>query len=139
MEVLRNEIQQKNIQLQRLNADLEKLKNETSRTQSELKGEAGEINLCSLLENEFKDDIFERQKRGSSSGDIVQRIKTTAGIIDTPIVFDNKESQNITRSDLEKSSEKRMWGWRNRRKRRHSPFTSFHSFGINSPDSKVPR
>jgi hypothetical protein len=33
----------------------------------------------------------------------VQRIKTTAGIIDTPIVFDNKESQNITRSDLEKA------------------------------------
>jgi hypothetical protein len=33
----------------------------------------------------------------------VQRIKTTAGIIDTPIVFDNKESQNITKLDIEKA------------------------------------
>ena len=73
IEGLRSEILQKNIQLQRLNTDLEKLKKETPRTQSELKVEAGEINLWSQLENTFKDDVFERQKRGTSTGEIVQR------------------------------------------------------------------
>lgn len=100
---LKNELMQKNIQLLRVNQDLEKLKNQTTHTQSELKGEAGEINLYSLLETEFKDDIFERQKRGMSSGDIVQRIRTNSGILETPIVFDNKESQNITKADIEKA------------------------------------
>lgn len=100
---LKNELLQKNIQLSRVNQDLEKLKNQTTHTQSELKGEAGEINLYSLLETEFKDDIFERQKRGISSGDIVQRIRTSSGILDSPIVFDNKESQNITKADIEKA------------------------------------
>ena len=100
---LKNELLQKNVQLLRLNQDLEKLKNQTNRTQSELKGEAGEINLYSLLETEFKDDIFERQKRGMSSGDIIQRIRTNSGILDSPIVFDNKESQNITKADIEKA------------------------------------
>ena len=79
------------------------MKKETPRTQSELKVEAGEINLWSQLENTFKDDVFERQKRGTSTGDIVQRIRITNGLLDTPIVYDNKESQSITRADIEKA------------------------------------
>lgn len=100
---LRNELLQKNVQLLRLNQDVEKLRNQTKHTQPELKGEAGEINLYSMLETGFKDDVFERQKRGISSGDIIQRIRTTSGLLETPIVFDNKESQNITKSDIEKA------------------------------------
>ena len=103
IEALKNELLQKNVQLLRLNQDLEKLKNQTNGTQPELKGEAGEINLNSILEAGFRDDIFQRQKRGTSSGDIVHRIKTISGFLETPIVYDNKESQNITKVDIEKA------------------------------------
>jgi hypothetical protein len=103
MEKLRNEIMQKNIQLERLSLDLEKLKTQTSKTQSELKGEAGERDLFSQLGNAFPGDILERQKRGTSSGDIIQRIKLNDTILDCPIVFDNKESQAVTKSDVEKA------------------------------------
>jgi hypothetical protein len=103
IEVLKNQLLQKDIQLQRLNTDLEKLKNETIKTQPELVGEAGEINLCSRLENEFKNDIFERPKRGSSSGDIIQHIRINEKTLQTPIVYDNKESQHITKLDIEKA------------------------------------
>ena len=99
---LRTEVTQKNIQLERLQLDLEKLKTQTSQTQSELKGEAGERDLLVILTNAFPDDALERQKRGSSSGDIIQHIKTNNQILKTPIVFDNKEAQSVTKLDLEK-------------------------------------
>ena len=107
LQVLQKEITQKNIQLDRLKNDLEKLKNETTSTQSELKGEAGELDLYLILQKAFPDDNFERQKRGSSSGDIIQHIKTNSCSVEMPIVFDNKESSRISKSDLEKAKKYR--------------------------------
>lgn len=103
IQTLRSEISQKNIQLERLQVDLEKLKTQASQKQSELKGEAGERDLFAVLANAFPDDELERQKRGSSSGDIIQRIKYNNQILKTPIIFDNKEAQSVTKLDIEKA------------------------------------
>ena len=100
---LRTEVAQKNIQLERLQIDLEKLKTQISRTQSESKGEAGERDLYVDFKNVFPEDELERQKRGSASGDIVQRIKANNRILEIPIVFDNKEPLCVNKLDLLKN------------------------------------
>lgn len=50
-------------------------------------------------------DLFLRQTRGISQGDIIHQIRTPSGtLIKTPIVYDNKEDTSITKKDREKSN-----------------------------------
>jgi hypothetical protein len=79
------------------------MKKQLVQSQSELKGEAGEIDLYFNLTQAFQQDFFTRQKRGTSMGDIVQRIRTAAGTIETPIVYDNKQADAVTNKDIEKA------------------------------------
>ena len=65
-----------------------------AQTQSELKGEVGELNLFDTLKNAFEQDFVERSQRGSAYGDVIQRIKMPSGVIlENTIVYDNKESR----------------------------------------------
>jgi hypothetical protein len=98
-----NEILQRDLQLLRFKAEVESLKKQITQTQAELKGEAGELDLYTKLTEAFPDDQFVRQKRGKSTGDVIQRIRTKAGIIDTPIVYDNKQAESITANDIVKA------------------------------------
>lgn len=100
---LHDEIRQRDIQIQRFQSELDDLRKKTSQSQSELQGEVGELNLYAALSRAFEDDHFERQSRGTSEGDIIQHIRTPTGLIDTPIVFDNKEAQQVTKKDIEKA------------------------------------
>src|SRR5215207_1124690 len=100
---VQKEIDEKNIQIQRLGAKVESLSNDLSKTQSELSGEVGEISLLKKLENAFPEDTFRRQTRGNSSGDIIHYIKTDTGAFLDPIVYDNKESASVTKHDIEKA------------------------------------
>ncbi len=97
------QIKEKEIQITRFQGDISDLKNKLMQSQSELKGEVGELDLYSRLTNAFPDDHFRRQKRGSSSGDLIQKIRTTSGTIDTQIVYDNKEANTVTKTDVEKA------------------------------------
>lgn len=99
-----NEIQEKNIQILRLKEKVESLNNELTKTQSELRGEAGEVNLVKKLKEAFPMDVFTTQSRGTSSGDIIQNIKTESGVVvEMPIVYDNKESKCVTKQDIGKA------------------------------------
>lgn len=100
---LENDIKQRDIQLKRVRNEVEELKNQLSNNQSELQGEAGEIDLYETLTSAFPNDYFRRQKRGTESADIIQTIRTTNESLDTQIVYDNKESKAITKSDLTKA------------------------------------
>ena len=100
---LENDIKQRDVQLKRIRHEIEELKNQLSSNQSELQGEAGEIDLYEKLTAAFPDDFFRRQKRGTESADIIQTIRTTSESLDTQIVYDNKESKSITKSDLNKA------------------------------------
>ena len=52
----------------------------------------------------FPEDQFRRQKRGKSTGDIYgHRIRTKTSIIDIPIVYDNKQAESVTPSDITKA------------------------------------
>jgi hypothetical protein len=100
---LRKEILGRDIQLQRFKDEVESLKKQISQSQAELKGEVGEIDLFAKLTEAFPEDQFRRQIRGKSSGDIIQQIRTASGKIDMPIVYDNKNAESITSTDIIKA------------------------------------
>ena len=102
---LTNLLKAKDIQIQRAKDEAEILKKKLTQNQSELTGEVGEINLYNRLTEGFQQeqDYFERNKRGTAMGDIIHYIKTPNGILETKIVYDNKSSSTVTRSDIEKA------------------------------------
>jgi len=59
--------------------------------------------LYETLTHAFPRDFFRRQKRGTSSGDLIQQIRTTTGPLDTPIVYDNKAASTVSKTDIEKA------------------------------------
>jgi hypothetical protein len=100
---LQNDVKERDLQIERFQREIEQLRKQLSRSQSELKGEVGEIDLYFNLTQAFQNDFFTRQKRGTSMGDIVQRIRTTTMTLDTPIVYDNKQADKVTKKDIEKA------------------------------------
>ena len=100
---MKNEIQERDIQIERFQAKIEDLEKQLRQSQAELKGEGPERELYATLRQAFPDDKFERQKRGTASGDVVQWIRTTMGILSTPIVYDNKQAKSVTKKDIEKA------------------------------------
>jgi len=102
---LYQEIRERDIQLNRFKDEVDGLKKQLTQNQSELKGEAGELNLRDILTEAFPMDHFRRQKRGTSSGDLIQRIRTRIGILDVPIVYDNKAANQVTKKDIAKCKE----------------------------------
>lgn len=103
MKKLENDIKERDLQIERFKRDADDLKKQLQQSQSELKGEIGEIDLYSNLTQAFSQDFFTRQKRGTSMGDIVQKIRTQSASLETPIVYDNKQAQSVTAKDLEKA------------------------------------
>ena len=101
------EIRERDIQITRFKDEVDVLKKQLSQSQSELKGEAGELDLYEMLTHAFPRDFFRRQKRGTSSGDLIQQIRTTTGVVDIPIVYDNKSAKTITKTDIEKAKKYR--------------------------------
>ena len=97
------EIRQKEIQIQRANAQAEELQDKLSQTQSELKGEVSKLNLLEQLQSAFPNDKFNRQTRGTSSADIYQTIILHDKKIDIQIAFDNKENTKVKSTDIEKA------------------------------------
>jgi len=100
---LEQTLQEKDIQLRRFSDEIESLKKQLVASQSELKGEAGELDLYSALTEEFPTDLFRRQTRGVSSGDLIQQIRAGSYTIDIPIVYDNKAANQVTKKDIEKA------------------------------------
>ncbi|MDQ4067666.1 MAG: DUF2130 domain-containing protein [Thermoproteota archaeon] len=102
--LVENEMLEKDIQIQRFKEEVELLNKKLSKTQSELSGEAGEVNLLKKLKEAFPNDDFKTQLRGNSCSDIIHYIKTESGVVlhDT-IVYDNKEAKSITKQDIEKA------------------------------------
>ena len=96
-------LSERDIQLSRFSDEIESLKKQITQSQSELKGEAGELDLLSRLNEAFPNDHFRRQKRGTSSGDIMQQIRAGGKSLDIPIVFDNKSAKTVTKKDIEKA------------------------------------
>jgi len=103
MKKLENDIKERDLQIERFKRDADDLKKQLQQSQSELKGEIGEIDLYSNLTQAFSQDFFTRQKRGTSMGDVVQKIRTTSASLETPIVYDNKQAESVTAKDIEKA------------------------------------
>ena len=100
---LQDEVRERDIQVMRFKDEVDALKKQLTQSQAELKGEAGEMDLYVTLTDAFPQDHFRRQKRGISSGDLIQRIQTASSVVDTPIVYDNKAANSITKSDIVKA------------------------------------
>jgi hypothetical protein len=103
IEKLKSNVQERDIQIKRFQEEIDILKKKLTQSQAELKGEAGEIDLYVVLQQEFPDDHFKRQKRGTASGDIIQQIRTATMTLETPIVYDNKQVDTVTKKDIEKA------------------------------------
>ena len=100
---LHEQLHEREIQISRFKDEVEGLKKQLTQSQSELKGEVGELDLYATLTEAFPQDHFRRQKRGTSSGDLIQRIRTASTVLDTPIVYDNKAANTVTKSDITKA------------------------------------
>ena len=96
-------IQERDVQLNRFSGEVESLKKQLQQSQSELKGEIGELDLYLSLTEAFASDLFRRQKRGQSSGDIIQQIRVGGKSLDTLIIYDNKAANTVTKKDIEKA------------------------------------
>ena len=100
---LEQKLSEKDIQLSRFTTEVESLKKQLTQSQSELKGEAGELDLLARLTEAFPNDHFRRQKRGTSSGDVMHQIRENGKSLDIPIVYDNKAAKTVTKNDIEKA------------------------------------
>ena len=100
---LEQKLSEKDIQLSRFSNEVESLKKQLTQSQSELKGEAGELDLLARLNDAFPNDHFRRQKRGTSSGDVMHQIRENGKSLDIPIVYDNKAAKTVTKNDIEKA------------------------------------
>jgi len=97
------QLSEKDIQIGRFSNEVESLKKQLTQSQAELKGEAGELDLLARLKEVFPNDYFRRQKRGTSSGDIMHQIRENGKSLDIPIVYDNKAAKTVTKNDIEKA------------------------------------
>jgi len=100
---LQSEISERDIQINRFSEKVESLEKQLKQSQSELKGEVGELDLLARLNEAFPNDHFRRQKRGTSSGDVMHQIRENGKSLDIPIVYDNKAAKTVTKNDIEKA------------------------------------
>jgi hypothetical protein len=101
---LADAVVERDIQISRFKTDIDGLKEQLTQSQAELKGEVGERDLYATLTEAFPEDNFRRQKRGTSSGDLIQRVSLTPGkYSEMPIVYDNKEADLVTKHDIGKA------------------------------------
>lgn len=100
---LKGDVTERDLQINRFKNEVDDLKKQLSQSQAELRGEAGEIDLYATLCQAFPDDYIRRQKRGTISGDLVQHIRTPSRTLVTPIVYDNKQAERVTKKDIEKA------------------------------------
>jgi len=100
---LQFEISERDVQINRFTEKVESLEDQLKQSQSELKGEVGELDLLARLKEVFPNDYFRRQKRGTSSGDIMHQIRENGKSLDIPIVYDNKAAKTVTKKDIEKA------------------------------------
>jgi hypothetical protein len=104
IDIQKDKVLQKEIQIKRAQEETEKLRRQLYDVQAEIKGEVGEINLLDKLKNAFQQDIINRTSRGVECGDVIHQIKLPSGnLLDTKIVYDNKNASTVTSNDLEKA------------------------------------
>jgi hypothetical protein len=104
IDIQKERVLQKEIQIKRAQEETEKLRRQLNDVQSEIRGEVGELNLFDKLKNAFQQDILSRTLRGTECGDIIHQIKLPSGnLLDTKIVYDNKNASTVTSKDLEKA------------------------------------
>ncbi len=95
-------LQEKEIELLRLNKQVEELKSIS--VPGEVKGTAGEQILLEQLETAFPQDVFKTQKRGQKTGDIIHEINIDHKYSrPEPIVYDNKEKTRLSKTDIDKA------------------------------------
>ncbi len=103
---VQKEIDEREIQIKRLKEKVDELGKQLSKTQSELRGDVGEVNLLKKLKEVFEiyGDVFTTQTRGIPGGDIIQEIRTPSGqLLQTKIGYDNKEAETVNVRDIEKA------------------------------------
>jgi|APSaa5957512535_1039671.scaffolds.fasta_scaffold01567_16 hypothetical protein len=100
---LNEQLREREIQISRFKDEVDGLKKQLTQSQAELQGEVGELDLFVTLTDAFPQDNFRRQKRGTSSGDLIQRIRAGSTTLDTPIVYDNKNANTVTKADVVKA------------------------------------
>jgi hypothetical protein len=92
------------LKLKRLETKLEQQQKIIDSKSSELRGTAGEFVLVELLQKEFPRDNFTTKMNGKQMADVIQTIVTEKGeIIPTPIVYDVKMGDKVTKSDIAKA------------------------------------
>jgi len=100
---LRDDRKQDKLQLERAQDSLDQASDKLKKSQSELIGEIGEINLLETLQEHFKEDSFITQSRGISEADIVQTVYHNNKPLDIRICYDNKQKTMITKTHVDKA------------------------------------
>ena len=102
----RNQSKEKDIQIKRYQEDVRELNQKLTVKQSELRGEVGEINLEEMLQvfREKGDIITLKKRRGERTAEIIHQIMgPNRQLLNTVIVYDNKNTKRIVPHDVLKS------------------------------------
>jgi len=100
-----SQLQESKISLARAEITADDLKKQLVHSPSELRGAAGEFELRTIIKNAFEDtdDIISKQNIGKAEADVVQHISANGNILETPICYDYKRAESITKKDITKA------------------------------------
>ncbi|MGI8908118.1 MAG: DUF2130 domain-containing protein [Candidatus Sumerlaeaceae bacterium] len=95
-------LQQKELQIRRLNEQIEKLQSSTAPRQPELQGESLEVHIKRVLSTSFPADIIEDVARGERGADLTQSVRNASLQVCGTIVWEAKTARNWNETWLEK-------------------------------------
>lgn len=87
-------LREKDEQMDKLKATIEKLQKQTELTSQQLQGEVQELILEELLKEKFPDDLINPVAKGARGADVIQTVKNKFGIEFGKIIWESKRTRN---------------------------------------------
>jgi hypothetical protein len=104
----KSKLTEKDIQLERVVAELDAAKKKAEQGSQQLQGEVAELDLEALLRSNFLYDLIEPVGKGIRGADILQRVCTQDGQIRGAILWESKNTKNWNDRWLSKLKEDQM-------------------------------
>jgi len=101
-------IAEKDIQIERMVAELNEVKRKAEQGSQQLQGEVAELDLEDVLGKNFPHDFVEPVRKGSKGADVLHRVCTPDGQIRGVIIWESKNTKNWNDRWLSKLKEDQM-------------------------------
>lgn len=96
------ELQERDLQIERLRSDIEGLRKRAEQGSQQLQGSALEVTVEQALRAAFPTDTITPAKKGEAGGDVLQHVVTMDGKVCDPILVESKRTKSWNSEWLEK-------------------------------------